>query len=261
MKLYFTNRRFWLVLTMALIGTGSVRAELISRQGGKMLYDPFLNITWLADGNSFATELHKDPDLIYKVIAAVPTVRALQGNFTVSYRDFMDSNHSANGSMTWIGAQAWVDYLNIGGRDDWRLPTVDYPCRGVACTSPSNEYPWLMSFELGGQPSKPIGDVHNSKFDLFQNIVNSWYWSSTEDVLPGCCNYRAWGYDAQVNSQGTLPFYYDPDSGPLLWYYGFAMAVVEGDIGELPSVPLSGAAWLFLSGFLLTLRHIGLKRA
>jgi hypothetical protein len=245
------NSRFWLALLLILYGISQAQAELISRQGGKMLYDPFLNITWLADANSFHTQLLQDSNLISKVIAAVPTVTGYQGTFAVSEKDFFNGYTPNNGSLTWIGAKAWVDYLNVGGRDDWRLPEVHLPCEGIYCAL-NNEYPWLMTWELGGQPNKPITQVHDADYDKFQNIQANWYWAGTENLLPGG-GYSAWGYHTAYNSQGTSHFYYTPNYGPLWWHYGYAMAVVEGDIGELPSVPLPGAAWLYLSGLLMAL--------
>ncbi len=238
---------------LALISLPS-QAELISRQGGKMLYDPFTNITWLADANSFRSQFLQDPNLVRKITAAVPTVTAYQGTFNVGYEDFANPYApDLIGLMTWVGAKAWVDYLNIGGREDWRLPEVHRPCDGIYCAL-DNEYPWLMSFELGGQPNQPITEMHDADYNKFQNIQSAWYWAGTENPLPGG-GYSAWGYNTQFNSQTTSPLYYEPNYGPNRWYYGYAMAVVERDIGELPAVPLPGAAWLFLGGLMSLLGY------
>jgi hypothetical protein len=58
-------------------------------RGGGLIYDDYLNITWLQDANYAKT-----------------------------------SGYSSTGLMTWSTAMTWAADLNYGGYDDWRLPTT-----------------------------------------------------------------------------------------------------------------------------------------
>lgn len=62
-------------------------ATLWDREGG-LIYDDFLDITWLQDANYGAGQ-----------------------------------SYDSDGRMTWDNAVAWADQLVCGGFDDWRLPT------------------------------------------------------------------------------------------------------------------------------------------
>src|ERR1035438_5147029 len=83
-----------LLAGLALFGAG--QAALIDNGGG-LIYDSVLNITWLQNAN----------------LAASNT--------------FGVSGIGADGSMTWNTAQSWIGAMNAAdylGQSDWRLPTT-----------------------------------------------------------------------------------------------------------------------------------------
>ena len=86
------GRRIVTVLVFVFLFVGSAQGELIDR-GNSLIYDTVLDITWMQDMNYAMT-----------------------------------SGYDSDGKMTWDEAIAWVDQLEYGGFDDWRLPaTPDEP--------------------------------------------------------------------------------------------------------------------------------------
>lgn len=77
------------------------------------------------------------------------------------------SGYNTTGVMTWNAANKWVDQLNVGGYNDWRLPTID-------------EFSHLFYDELDGVGSWSIYAIHNNtNFALFKSIQNDLYWTDT----------------------------------------------------------------------------------
>ena len=105
------------LLLAGLFASTTASAALVVRPGG-MVYDTDLNITWLQDANTFATQWTANPNLVNDIIAASGGVvhdtpndydkpKAFSGTATLSASDF-----NAGGQMTWWGAHACVNYLN-----------------------------------------------------------------------------------------------------------------------------------------------------
>jgi hypothetical protein len=256
------------VLT-ALIGVGAgllamgAQAGLVTTDGGLGVYDTTNNVTWTSNANLFATQ---EANYIGGAAAFVSAVIADSGGiihdtpnqfdptgtYSLSASDF---NVHAAGQMTWWGAQAWVNYLNVtnyGGSSQWALPTtVDSISNdGVPNGAPGNpavsssQMAELFYGGLGEVAGSPITTTHNSSLALFTNTAafNDSYWSGTE-FQTASTNGRAWFF---------YPGALDPspgdggDQGGLNKDFGlYALAVSPG---ELSPVPLPGAAWLMLSG-------------
>ncbi len=90
----------------ACLFSSSSQSGLIDRGNG-MIYDDILEITWLQDANFAATQ--------YTLTGG------LEG--------------SINGALRWASAKEWVQSLDYGGFDDWRLPSAGLiyghnPCPG-----------------------------------------------------------------------------------------------------------------------------------
>jgi len=165
----------------AMALSGAAQAELFDRGGG-MVYDDDRDITWLADWNYVKT-----------------------------------SGFSADGLMDWDTAKSWVDNLEYGGFNDWRLPSAlnadgTGPDEGYHHTG--NEMQHMFYTELGVTATNSILTGDPAKLALFKNMQLEQYWSNTE--------YSRWpgqGYAANFNTvdgwQG-----YQPKS-----YLSYAVAV------------------------------------
>lgn len=134
-------------------------AELQLRNGGTLVYDTDLNITWFADANYFQT-----------IMA------------------------DADGLMNWGDATALVEALDYAGARDWRLPGAlssispnDTNCT-VGCLD--NEMAYLYSIYLGGDP-------YGAEFDRTGNHgpftdIRFQYWTN-EEYTPDPASW-AWNF-------------------------------------------------------------------
>lgn len=137
-----------LVMVLGILEDGN--AALWDRGGG-LIYDDVLKVTWLQDAG-YAYAASSDPDGL--------------------------------GRMTWSQASAWVDQLNYGDYEDWRLPITPgtgsgliyegelghlYRIDGISYTSPGpflnvvehgywtggGGSTWIVSFDNGYQTPYP----------------------------------------------------------------------------------------------------------
>ena len=141
--------------------------------------------------------------------------------------------------MTWFGAQAWANNLSLGGYTDWALPT-NVPAV-FAYNETNSQMGDLFYNQLGGVAGDSITTTHNANYNLFTNVQNYVYWSSSEydpDI--------AFHFNTTNGSQGLSSKTNER----------FAWAVRSGDVG-VAAVPLPAATWLFLSGLIGVL---GLKQ-
>jgi hypothetical protein len=233
------------LLLLALMGfslTSTVQAALIAR-GTDMVYDDVNNITWASDANLFKTQAASNPNLVSEIIAAnggvihdtpneydtVPN----SGIYSLTSADF----NASSGTMTWWGAQAWANHLSFGGYTDWSLPST--PEEANLYNVPTNQMGDLFYTQLGGVENTSITTTHNANYNLFSNVQNYLYWTSSE-LTPysgSAMSASAWDFNIGYGN---------------LYYYGkdlqfFAWAVRPGDVA---AVPLPGAVWLFLSGLI-----------
>jgi hypothetical protein len=173
-------------------------------RGGGMIYDDFLNITWLQDSNYAKT-----------------------------------SGYDADGYMDWTQAVAWANNLAFGGYDNWRLPTtVDGPyVWGTNGTTTGgynitvSELGYMYYINLGNSAISPPGtSIPNGSFVdgygrtvAFQNLADQYnvYWSGT---AYGLDNYKAWSLDFRNGNQNILEKNWELN----VW------AVRDGDVSPVP---------------------------
>ncbi|MCX7085173.1 MAG: hypothetical protein NTY69_06495 [Methylococcales bacterium] len=134
--------------------------------------------------------------------------------------------------MTWWGAQAWANQLTLGGLAGWTLPTT-VPAVGYNQTG--SQLGNLFYNQLGGGGTS-ITTNHNNNYNLFSNVQDFLYWSSTEWApnTDGAWHFSTYqGYQEVSGKSSEL----------------YAWAVHAGDVSTT-AVPLPTAYWLFTSGLI-----------
>lgn len=207
---------------LALLSALPSQATLIQRAGGTMVYDDVLNVTWLSDAN------------------------AARGS------GYDNGVSPSDGLLTWDSARNWVENLSFGGFSDWRMPTTlqpDSSCLnqivasgvllsfGSGCTGSEMGYMFYANLG-GGVTGDPLSLNHSDAYNLFANIDDYRYWSSTESAaFPG--NMWAFlftGYGDQFTGVRGLDEYH-------VW------AIRSGDVLSIPEP----ATLLLMAPFLFVL--------
>ncbi|MBV2119998.1 MAG: DUF1566 domain-containing protein [Candidatus Thiodiazotropha sp. (ex Ctena orbiculata)] len=153
-------------LSIALLCTSLFAAHsqaALIDQGGGLIYDTVLDITWLQDASSYK----------------------------VTY----ENGEQDAGKLNYNDASAWVDSLiyedSVRGvvYDDWRLPTTFTPQQGTWYdeTGLSSELAYMYYVNLGypaiiaeaGQDPAEIPNPTSSNYNPFDNLQYRGYWSET----------------------------------------------------------------------------------
>ncbi|MCP3672532.1 MAG: VPLPA-CTERM sorting domain-containing protein [Gammaproteobacteria bacterium] len=157
------------------------------------------------------------------------------------------SGYDADGRMTWADANTWAGQLSYDGYDDWRLASAgNAPASGYNVTT--GELGHMFYNNLGNTAGNSIlGNVSFTDATLgggtesFLNVQSDFYWYG-EEYAPGA--YHAWAFGTVNGGQGT--------SGKNYSYYSWAVRA-----GDVSSVPVPAAAWLFGTALL---GLVGVKR-
>jgi hypothetical protein len=172
------------LIALLLLPGVTARAALVD-VGNGLINHPAADMTWTADSNLFLTQVTADPGIVAQIIAIWHNPMSFPYQLTA--QDF----NTTDGTMTWMGAQAWIDWLNLNhykGYVDWRLADVGpagsspglcrgacYPSSGYAITS--SEWFQLFYTELGGVEGVSIATTHNSSYALFTSLSGAIFWS------------------------------------------------------------------------------------
>jgi hypothetical protein len=152
-----------------------------------------------------------------------------------------DADFNSSGTMTWYGALAWVNYLNVtnyGGSSHWSLPKsitgediAGYPDGIGGDPSPStSQMATLFYLELGQVAGVSINTTNNGAagyalFSNFQDAGYSVYWGRTPDTYVGVPDYP-WSFNINGGTQ------YGTYAGFPFW----AMPVAPGQVNSAPAV-------------------------
>ncbi len=206
------NKRHLGMLCAGLLtfGASTMAQAALVDHGAGLIYDDVLDVTWLQNANY------------------------------------------ADGSMTWGAAQTWVGNLDYQGYSDWRLPTIS-PLNGSTYdlsvsydgTSDIGYSNSNLASELGYLFHVNLG--YSSKYEGFSMPSN--YGSDGNSVFGS--SLQSAKYWSGSGLSGTVALYFDMSDG----YQGssskansfYALAVHDGN---LSSVPVPAAVWLFGSGLI-----------
>ena len=239
------------ILLSNLLLANPVNAALFDRGNG-MIYDNVNAITWLADANYFKTQLAANTNLVSAIMTAnaggindSSNTLNPTGVYTLTAADFDE----VTGSMTWWGAQAWVNTLTVGGVSGWTLPVTEPPVSDFDQTT--TQFGHLYYNDFGGLAVDGVDPLApNPNYALFTNIQD-YYWTSTEADDPN----------------NAL----DPNNAPdpsYAWMFGIINGSQDIDsknpttpvnawaihIGDVAAVPVPSAVWLFLTGLSVLFR-------
>lgn len=227
-----------------------------SMNNTELVYSSVSNVTWTMDANLLGSLYASQgyDNVVNAIMNVSPTITNTPNLFspTGTYTLSKNLDFVSNGTTSWFGAMAFVNYLNsinYGGSQAWRLPTVatkefgyNIPSNGTVA---GNEYSELYYQELNSigaldkfgvfQPGFGIQDRDNN----FTNETTFEYWAGTE-ATNDAPNANAWSFNTTGGYQGN----YRKSGRSLVW------AVTSGQITQLSSVPVPATAWLFVSGLL-----------
>ncbi len=201
-----------IIAITTILLTTNANASLIDRGSG-LIFDTDLDITWLQDANYAFT-----------------------------------SGHDDNGRMTWQQSMNWVSQIEYAGYLEWRLPTTVLPdsnCMisdgtytgsyGYNCTE--SEMGHLFYDELMGEAGQSIlVSGSTTELSMFNNLHADGYWSETVYDLNNSWDFKFSNGNQVWNHISNNEFY--------------AMAVHDGDIGAVSTVPLPASFWLLGSGLI-----------
>ncbi len=233
------------------------------------------DVSFTKDGNLFKTLASSyvggSTAFVNAVIASVPGGKitdtlnsfdtpANSGYHTLSSSDFSTSN----GAVSWFGAKAWVNYLNsisYGGSNQWSLPSwADTGATGAQfgyngtdfgynVNTSSNPLAQLYYGELNKKAPYNTSGTSQSGYGIFSNngaqvaggavgpftnVQSLAYWSDTEVSDRADL---AWDFETADGQQNAIAKINMP----------YAWAITPGQVA---TVPIPGAVWLFSSGLL-----------
>jgi hypothetical protein len=236
-----------LLLSLTTLTAEASLTSYTGADGAGLVYSSVSNVTWTQDANLFKTLYDANHNLVNLIAAVTPSYNDPSwgtqvigdgpvfgaGGAIVDYDDF----DTASGRLSWWGSIAFTNYLNsinYGGIDQWRLPTSNAIFRYDGSTG--NELGQLYYSELGGTP---LNNIPNTA--TFTNEQLYAYWSGTEYAPTPI---YAWAFNNGIGYQDYDYKYVDK--------YVWAVSP-----GQVSAVPVPGAGWLFGTGLVGLL---GLKR-
>jgi len=241
-----------------------------SSAGQSLVYSSVSDVTWTGDANLLCSLITSQGynNVVNAIIAASPVITDTPNYYDGSYNNYDGENSrpysgtysitagdfSANGLVSWFGAQAFVGYLNTinyAGSQQWALPSAGANPQG-GFNQTGGQFGQLYYNELDalaypGTNGSDYGILHDGSYETygnagpFANAQTSTYWSGTE-YAPS--PESTWVFNTDIGVEHT--------PSKLARLYAWAVSP-----GQVSAVPVPGAVWLFGTGLLGLL---GLKR-
>jgi hypothetical protein len=224
-----------------------------SANGVDLVYSSVSNVTWSKDANLLGSmiassgdaNLNTVKDVIDNIINLTPSILVspdTNGYYFLSVNDFAN-----DGTTTWYGANAFVNYLNniqYAGRSSWYLPTeIYFDADGYSTqnngTAKGEELVELYYAEsvVPGDNTNPGNQFVNTPQENV-DYSSSGYWMGTEDE--GNTD-SAWNLSLPDGYQGV-----SDKTGN----YFYVRAATTGLIGAVTPVDEPNTSGLFLFGLL-----------
>jgi len=168
--IFMIAKYFYLILISILASINTANAALIDRGNG-LIYDEFLNVTWLYDANFSKT-----------------------------------TGYDSDGLMNWYEASEWASNLVYRGATDWRLPKSD-SCSGKNCIGSEMGFLFYKNFSV--EHPNSVLSSESPNFYLFKNFQGSNYWSGTiYDYYPAEAYFFEYSVGNQNVSNRQLNYMY-----------------------------------------------------
>ena len=155
-------------MMLLILGFAVSSQAALHNNGGGLIYDDVLDVTWLADANYAVT-----------------------------------SGYDEDGLMSFFDAIDWVKTLDYAGYDNWVLPEVTAGCTGFGCNDSNSELGYMFYVNLEGTAGTDISTSTDPDLALF-DILSGQYWTMTS--FPQNQNY-AFDFDLSNGEQGLSPKY------------------------------------------------------
>jgi PEP-CTERM motif len=209
---------FFSYVILMFFGIAGVASAALIDRGGGLIYDDFLEITWLQDANYGAGS---------------------------AYDDGIDN---MDGKMTWDNAVAWAYNLEYGGYDDWALPTtVDGVYRFKFDGSTALGYN-IIDSQMGYmyyENLNNLGEWASDATSIYSDKQEGWGLTNTFQFI----NLQAAPYYSGTEYSNSYAYVFNFESGMQSardkeMYEYYAWAVRPGD----SSVPVPEPATMLLLG-------------
>lgn len=238
----------WVGLLLGLLTSTQANATLVSYNANSvdLVHSSVSNVTWTRDANLLGSLIASSADLnmngvkdvIDHIIDLSPSV--LVSPYGSDLYFLTANDFSNNGTTTWFGATAFVNYLNnisYAGSSNWYLPTeVFFDYADGYSTQNNGSVKGEELVELYYGESVTSGDNTNPGGNFINAPEEFGYWTGTEEN-----DTDAWAL--------LLPDGYQTisDKSANMFY---ARAVTAGLVATVSPVAEPKAAWLFVFGLL-----------